>query len=363
MEILRKIFIIKDGTVLYSRTYGNAMEINDFLSIFKTMEADALSSLGEERDSFDYYKYKISYLVDKSEKIFYCFISDITDDINKIYPELERIKSNFEEFFLDIIKFNPQKSYDDNSIFESLNPIVDTIHRNLKPKISLVGYSGVGKTTITRLIKFEEIPTQHIPTIHGEVSTIKIGNLHFLLWDFAGQEQFSFLWNKFIKGSDAVLVITDSTLENIEKSQLFLELIKQEAPFTHVAIIGNKQDLPNVLAIHKIEELMGHKAYAMIAIDQANRDKMIQIIADLLDMNTEISPLLEPLIKRDRLITEAEGALMQLDFENSSCLFEEISNLCLNLGDDSLSKEFYEKSQKIKEFLKNNSKIEEGNIV
>ena len=69
----------------------------------------------------------------------------------------------------------------DSSVLSILDPIIDGIHRNLKPKISLIGYSGVGKTTITQLIKAKEIPLEHIPTITGEVATIKIGKLTFFL--------------------------------------------------------------------------------------------------------------------------------------------------------------------------------------
>ncbi|GAH20676.1 unnamed protein product, partial [marine sediment metagenome] len=70
-----------------------------------------------------------------------------------------------------------------------------------------------------------EIPLQHVPTISGDIATIKIGKLFFRLFDFAGQEQFKFLWKNFIKESDAVLIITDSTIRNVEKSRYFSGLV------------------------------------------------------------------------------------------------------------------------------------------
>jgi small GTP-binding protein len=231
------------------------------------------------------------------------------------------------------------------------DPIVDSIHKNLRPKISLVGFSGVGKTTITKLIRAEEIPVQHVPTITGDIATVRIGKLHFHLWDFAGQEQFSYLWNNFVKGSDAVLLITDSTLENVEKSKFFLELIREEAPYAHTAVVGNKQDLKGALNPSQIERLLSLKSYSMIASDPNNRDKMIQIIADILEMSAEVSPLLKPLLERDKLIEEASNALKSADFEKAAFLFDKISYLCVELGDDSLGKEFFEKSQKIKVML------------
>ncbi|MHA1460526.1 MAG: ADP-ribosylation factor-like protein, partial [Promethearchaeota archaeon] len=219
-------------------------------------------------------------------------------------------------------------------------------------KISLVGFSGVGKTTTTRLIKAEEIPMEHMPTITGDIATIKIGKLHFHLWDFAGQEQFSYLWNNFIKGSDAVLLITDSTLENVEKSKFFLELIKEQAPQAHTSVIGNKQDLDDAMKPEQIEKILGLKTYSMIAKDSGNRDKMITIIADILEMSAEVSPLLKPLLERDTYTEEAVKALEEARFEDAAMYFEKISDLCIELGDDSLGKEFYEKSQKIKTMIK-----------
>jgi len=90
----------------------------------------------------------------------------------------------------------------DLSLLELFDPMIESIHKKIRTKISLVGFSGVGKTTITRLISAGLIPETHIPTITGKVSTIKIGKLVFHLWDFAGQEQFSYLWSDFIFGSD-----------------------------------------------------------------------------------------------------------------------------------------------------------------
>jgi len=265
----------------------------------------------------------------------FLFVTGLTDNFENIKKELIKCKKEFLNLFEDIL----QHKFDAKT-FEIFDPTIDSIHRNLRPKISLVGFSGVGKTTITRLIKAEEIPMEHIPTITGDIATIKIGKLHFHLWDFAGQEQFSYLWNNFIKGSDAVLLITDSTLENIEKSKFFLELIKEQAAQAHTSVIGNKQDLDDALKPEQIEKILGLKTYSMVAKDSGNRNKMITIIADILEMSAEVSPLLKPLLDRDNYT------------EDAAMYFEKISDLCIELGDDSLGKEYYEKSQKIKAMLK-----------
>ena len=276
----------------------------------------------------------------------FLFVTGLTDNFENIKKELIKCKKEFLNLFEDLLDHKI-----DEKTFEIFDPTIDAIHRNLRPKISLIGFSGVGKTTITRLIKAEEIPMQHIPTITGDIATIKIGKLHFHLWDFAGQEQFSYLWNNFIKGSDAVLLITDSTLENVEKSKFFLELIKEQAPQAHTSVIGNKQDLDDAMKPEQIEKILGLKTYSMIANDLSNRDKMITIIADVLEMSAEVSPLLKPLLERDTYMEKAANALENAEFGRAATFFDKISDLCIELGDDSLGKEFFEKSQKIKSML------------
>ncbi|MHA1272230.1 MAG: ADP-ribosylation factor-like protein [Promethearchaeota archaeon] len=320
----------------------------------KDLKKDAFGKGGKNLDIFDYYKYRIAFATEKDLGLLIIFVSGLTDNPDNIKKELIRCKKEFLNLFQDMLE-----TEQNTATFEMFDPTIDSIHRNLRPKISLVGFSGVGKTTITKLIKAEEIPMKHIPTITGDIATIKIGKLHFHLWDFAGQEQFSYLWNNFIKGSDAVLLITDSTLENVEKSKFFLELIKEQAPHAHAAVIGNKQDLPDALKPNQIEKIIGLKTYKMVATDPGNRDKMIQIIADILDMSAEVSPLLKPLMDRDKLTEEAEKALEENRLLDAAEIYEKISDLCIELGDDSYGQEFHNLAEKIRNSIKEIDKKKE----
>lgn len=344
--MLRQVFIIYDDEIIYQRNYARGLDNDTFVNIFPNIEKDVFSKYGSEIGEYDFFKFKISYIAEKDLRLLIIFVSGLTDDFNRLKTQLFKLKQEFINLFGDLIQTNK-----DSLMLEVLDPTMVNIHKSLMPKISLIGFSGVGKTTITKLIKSEEIPMKHIPTITGDVATIKIGNMHFFLWDFAGQEQFSFLWNKFIRESDAVLLITDSSLNNIEKSKFFLDLINEEAPHAHSAIIANKQDLGTSLRVETIETHMGLKAYSMIAIDSDNRIKMIQIIADVLEMNPEVSPLLKPLFERDKLIEAAQNAISNGEYNKTIVLFDQIGDICIEMGDDSLGLEFKEKSDKIKQML------------
>ncbi|MFX1502532.1 MAG: ADP-ribosylation factor-like protein [Promethearchaeota archaeon] len=344
--MLRQVYIILNDRIIYQRNYAKGLDETLFSNVLLNIKKTAFAKFAEETASYEFFTFRLSFIVEKSLKLILLFVTGLGDDFKNIKPQLQNFKKEFIDYFGDnLASDNP------TIIPDVLDPITDTFHRNLKPKISIVGFSGVGKTTTTKLIKSEEIPMQHIPTITGEVATIKIGKLHFYLWDFAGQDQFDFLWEKFIRGSDAVLLMTDSTLENLEKSKYFFELVNKVIPYARLAVIANKQDLPKAMKIEDIERFLGQKTYSMIAIDPNNRPKMIRIIADLLDMDAKVSPLLKPIFERDLLMDKAQNALEQGEFNQAVEIFEEISSICLELGDDSLSIELQEKADKIKSLL------------
>ena len=339
--MLRQVYIVLNDSVIYTRSFGKALTQEQYTGLYPEIKKDVYSKPADQITFYDYYKYKITHIAEPELGLIFIFVSGLTNDPIRLEEEIRRLKKEFVNVFGEIIQAGV-----DPSMIEVITPTVDAIHRNLRPKISLIGFSRVGKTTITKLIRAEEIPMEHVPTITGDVATIKIGKLHFHLWDFAGQEQFSFLWNKFIHGSDAVLLVTDSTLYNVEKSKFFLELIKDDAPHAHVAIIGNKQDLPDAMSVEDIERHLGLKTYSMIANNSDNRDKMMKIIADVLDISADISPLLKPIMDRDGLMLQAQDTL-----KKAANLFEQIADLYHDIGDDSLSHKFYEKSTKLKSYL------------
>ncbi len=318
--MLREAFVLKGNEIIYKRSYGNALNDSEIEDLSFRIFTEAKRTLGRTTGYFDFIKFRISYDVELDYNLIFIFTTGLVDDFYRtIKTQLINFKNIFLNRFGDTLKDKQLKDLN----FTGINVALDEMHRNLKPKIAVVGFAGVGKTTIKKLIKMDEIPLQHIPTITGEIATIKIGKLFFRLFDFAGQEQFKFLWKGFIKESDAVLIVTDSTIKNVEKSKFFLDLKVKEVPHARAAIIGNKQDLSNAMSVEEIETLTGLKTYPMVANRKENRNKMIRIIAEILAMSTEDNPLLANLFKSTDLSYETLFGLEEEPVADKSLIITE----------------------------------------
>ena len=188
-----------------------------------------------------------------------------------------------------------------------IDVIADQIFLELPAKIAIIGASGVGKSTITALVQNEKLPQKHIPTITCDVDEIVVGGAEKIyLHDTGGQEQFGFLWNRWIKGADGIVLVVDSTEANLKESKFFVEMIRKETPKAAVIIIANKQDLPGALSPDKIEKELGYKTIPTIAIERDNREKLLKVFANLIKLTPRLTNLIPTQVKQDTVIKEQE---------------------------------------------------------
>lgn len=148
-------------------------------------------------------------------------------------------------------------------------------------KLTLAGYGAVGKTTIFKLLKGVAAPAAYFPTIGANVDRedILIRNARIRVWDLAGQEQYHRTWPIFLRNSKLVLLVTDSTRTNVERSKNLINLVKTIEPKAVIIGIANKQDMPNRLSPPEIESILGVKSYGLVAIDTSYREKITDVVA------------------------------------------------------------------------------------
>ena len=155
--------------------------------------------------------------------------------------------------------------------------------------IALVGLSGVGKTTLLHLLMGRPPPEEYVPTIalNTEViEDIKFANYELVVFDFAGQESAQRLWD--FSATDMIFLLTDSTLKNIIASKTILSNITDEYPEMPIIVFANKQDTPNSLDPSAISKVMGTTSHAMVAIDLAYRDDLLEVLIQVLSEHFDL---------------------------------------------------------------------------
>ena len=116
-----------------------------------------------------------------------------------------------------------------------------------KIKISFLGDSGVGKTTILYIFLGLEInrilKSIGIEKLEDKTKLNNGKEIKLILWDTAGAERFRSITIKNIKFSEGCVIVFDVTSKkSFENLSIWLDLIKKDYPNVMVFIFGNKVD-------------------------------------------------------------------------------------------------------------------------
>ncbi len=252
--------------------------------------------------TFKTLKFVYSYFKD----VFVTFVVDKEDEEALIKDKIRSVGEAF------LLKYKPMlDEWDgDESVFDDFTDILKSVIKSIL-KIVLLGAPGVGKTTISKLLKGETIPVEHIPTIGATISEYLVSDeFELVVWDLAGQEQFTPIWKEFMSGAEVVFLVSDSSLENINETKMIYENNKEKVDSNCAFYaIANKQDLENSRSPSEVEEIIGIKSFGLVAIDPESRErlqlllksviqekigiKLIRIEKEIIDGREGISELLE----------------------------------------------------------------------
>merc|ERR1711881_253779 len=81
---------------------------------------------------------------------------------------------------------------------------------NREMRFLMVGLDAAGKTTILYKLKLGEV-VNTIPTIGFNVETVQYKNISFNVWDVGGQSKIRKLWNHYLKETDGLIYVLDSS--------------------------------------------------------------------------------------------------------------------------------------------------------
>ncbi|XXQ30000.1 ADP-ribosylation factor-like protein 1 [Plasmodiophora brassicae] len=128
-------------------------------------------------------------------------------------------------------------------------------------RLLLLGLDNAGKTTLlNRIHKPDSISTATIPTVGFNMQHCVVDNVHIAMWDLGGQTSIRRYWRLYVKNTDAIIYVVDSTDRDrfeLARTELLGVLEEEELGGVMVLVMANKQDIPGATPAGDLSNALG----------------------------------------------------------------------------------------------------------
>jgi GTPase SAR1 family protein len=278
------------------------------------------------------------------DDLYFLIVTDLIDSLQYIEEIMDNTITKFQELFPD-----PLRSKEVSSEKNEFSSFLNQIQRNLHSKISIIGPTYAGKTTLYNLLKSDE---EKVIMDFATSTTIQIEGLSFELWNFRLKDNFSNLWPKFVRGSDLIILLFNLANYNLKIMNHFMSMPKTENNFSKLLIIGNKRELVNDEDIKRIKNELNYNDFIEISLNSPDSKSQIQgLIKEALGLKEGLPPNFEELVK------DAEDLVSMGNILQALPKYRSLVALCTNYQDFEHIKLFEQKVAELTAKLKEQKEI------
>ncbi|MHA2358953.1 MAG: ADP-ribosylation factor-like protein [Candidatus Thorarchaeota archaeon] len=231
-------------------------------------------------DSMEIERYRYVYM--NSHDTQFIVTMDRQASLHKVNEAIMNLVSQFMAVFEGTLESDEWKSTDYSPFGIGFRKIVGKI----PIKLCLAGHGGTGKTTLLELATLPSRgpPQEYVPTFFGDKALLKadFDPYIFSIFDLGGQDRFVQEWGKIIRAGNLVVIVTDSTENNLEwTKRVAYPVLKTELPYARAIAVANKQDLTDALSPEEVSQKLGVPAYGMQANQRDFRDQWLELLRGL----------------------------------------------------------------------------------
>lgn len=277
--MIREIHIFKEHQTLFEDVIVPNRDL-DTASVMQLVASSASKLQEWKIDSMEIERYRYVYM--NSHDTQFIITMDRQASLQKVSEAMMTLVTRFMTAFEKVLETDEWKKTDFSPFGAGFRAVVSRI----PVKVCLAGHGGTGKTTLLELatLPSKGPPQEYIPTFFGDKALLKadFDPYIFSMFDLGGQDRFVQEWSKIIRSGSMIVVVTDSTQENLDwTKRVAYPVLKAELPYARAIAIANKQDLPGALSPEEVGAQLGIPAYGMQANRADFRDQWLLLLKDL----------------------------------------------------------------------------------